>query len=372
MRRLLGDGRVAEAVRPIVVVALSLLLAVGVFGLSGYPVAGIVGGAVEGSVGSAAAWTQTLRWAIPLLIIALGVGITFQAGYFNVGAQGQMYAGAIGALAVGLALRDGPAIVVVPLALATGVALGALWALVPGVLRTRLGADEVVTSLMMNFIAVLLLEWICVGPLKNQDGSGQAATTDMLPAAFRISDGSGVSPLMLGICAVLVIAAVALRSRTRMGLEIRIVGRNPVMAEWMGIRSSRVGLLVFGLGGATAGLAGAVEVFGPLGSLRAGFSPQMGFMAVIVALVAALGPVRTLVAALFFGALRAATLYLPVVNDLPLAGLDMLNGMVALWITVSAVPVILARRAARRTQGAATVAAPVEKPVEKEAVGEHG
>ncbi|MEU7749866.1 ABC transporter permease [Nonomuraea sp. NPDC049158] len=370
MRRLFKSGQGLgfgiDAVRPVAVVALSLLLAIGVFGLSGYPVAGIVNGAIEGSVGSAAAWTQTLRWAIPLLIIALGVGITFQAGYFNVGAQGQMYAGAIGALAVGLALRDGPGAIVVPLALATGIALGALWSLVPGFLRTRLGADEVVTSLMMNFIAVLLLEWICVGPLKNRDGSGQAAATDMLPAAFRISDGSGVSPTLLGICAALVAAVVVLHSRTRAGLEIRLVGRNPVMAEWMGIRSSGIGLLVFGLGGATAGLAGAVEVFGPLGSLRAGFSPQMGFMAVIVALVAAFGPVRTVVAALFFGALRAATLYLPVVNDLPLAGLDMLNGMVALWITVSAVPAILARRATRRTLAAEAARA------DREVVGNHG
>lgn len=366
MRILLRSGAGLDAVRPVAVVALSLVLALGVFGLSGYPVGGIVGGAVEGSVGSAGALTQTVRWAIPLLIIALGVGITFRAGYFNVGAQGQMYAGAIGSMAVGLALRDSPAALVVPLALVTGIALGGLWSLVPGFLRTRLGADEVVTSLMMNFIAILLLEWICVGPLKNRDGSGQAATTDMLPVAFRLSDGSGVSPALIGICAVLVVAAFVLNSRTRTGLEIRLVGRNPVMAEWMGIRSSRVGLLVFGLGGAMAGLAGAVEVFGPLGSLRAGFSPQMGFMAVIVALVAAFGPVRTLLVALFFGALRAATLYLPVVNDLPLAGLDMLNGMVALWITVSAVPALLARRRARRA------GTPAKRAEEKEMVGGHG
>ena len=333
-----------QAGRPVAVVAVSLLLALGVFGLTGYPVGEVLGGVVQGSVGSAAAWTQTVRWAIPLLIIALGVGLTFQAGYFNVGAQGQMYMGAIGSVAVGLALRDGPALLVVPSALAAGIALGMLWSLIPGLLRTRLGADEVVTSLMMNFVAVLLLEWLCAGPLKNQDGSGQAATTDLLPAAFRISGGAGVSPALLALCAVLVVAAVILHTRTRLGLEIRIVGRNPVMAQWMGVRASRVGLVVFGLSGAAAGLAGAVEVFGPAGSMRAGFSPQVGFMAVIVALVGAFGPLRIVLAAIFFGGLRAATLYLPLVNDLPQAGLDMLNGTVALWITVSAVPALIARR----------------------------
>ncbi|GAA0588618.1 ABC transporter permease [Actinomadura livida] len=335
------------AARPVGVIAASLLLVVGIFAVSGYDVGAIVAGTVDGSVGSAAAWTQTIRWAIPLLIIALGVGLAFQAGYFNIGAQGQMYVGAIGSLAVGLAWRDGPALVVVPCAFAVGIALGALWSLVPGLLRTRLGADEVVTSLMMNFIAVLLLEWVCTGPLKSRDGTGQAATTDPLPAGFRLSDGSGVSPTLLVLCALLVAGAVILTGRTRLGLEIRLVGRNPVMAQWMGIRASRVGLVVFALSGAAAGLAGAVEAYGPSGGLRVGFSPQVGFMAVIVALVAAFGPIRTLLAAVFFGALRAATIYLPIVSDLPQAGLDMLNGTVALWITVSAVPVLLKRRRAR-------------------------
>jgi simple sugar transport system permease protein len=335
------------AARPVAVIAASLALALGVFALSGYSTGAIAAGTIEGSVASPAAWTQTLRWTIPLLIIALGVGLSFRAGYFNIGAQGQMYVGAIGSLAVGLAWRDGPALVVVPCAFAVGIALGALWSLVPGLLRTHLDADEVVTSLMMNFIAVLLLEWICTGPLKSGDGTGQAAATDPLPPELRISDGSGVSPVLLLLCATLVAGAVALNARTRLGLEIRIVGRNPVMARWMGIRASRVGLVVFALGGAAAGLAGAVEAYGPAGSLRAGFSPQVGFMAVIVALVASLGPLRTLLAALFFGGLRAATLYLPIVSDLPQAGLDMLNGMVALWITVTAVPVVLRRRRSR-------------------------
>ncbi|GAA3974745.1 ABC transporter permease [Actinomadura viridis] len=335
------------AARPVAVIALSLVLALGVFALSGYSAGAIAAGTIEGSVGSPAALTQTVRWFIPLLIIALGVGLAFQAGYFNIGAQGQMYVGAIGSLAVGLAWREGPPLLVVPCAFAAGIALGALWSLVPGLLRTKLGADEVVTSLMMNFIAVLLLEWVCTGPLKSGDGTGQAATTDPLPAAFRLSDGSGVSLTLLLLCGVLVAGAVALNSRTRLGLEIRVVGRNPVMAQWMGIRASRVGLVVFALSGAAAGLAGVVEAYGPAGSLRAGFSPQVGFMAVIVALVGSLGPLRTLLAALFFGGLRAATLYLPIVSDLPQAGLDMLNGMVALWITVSAVPVLMRRRRLR-------------------------
>lgn len=355
--------------RPVLVVLASLALALGVFGVSGYDVGAIVRGTAEGSVASPAAWTQTVRWAIPLLIIALGVGAAFRAGYFNIGAQGQMYVGAVGALAVGLEWRGGPAPVVLPCAFAVGMVFGAVWSLVPGLLRTRLGADEVVTSLMMNFIAVLLLEWVCTGPLKATDGSGQAATTAQLPASFRLSDGGGVSPALLAVCALLVAGAVVLNGRTRLGLEIRIVGRNPVMARWMGIPASRVGLVVFALSGAAAGLAGVVEAYGPAGSLRAGFSPQVGFMAVVVALVGSLGPLRTVVAALFFGGLRAATLYLPIVTDLPQDGLDMLNGMVALWITITALPILWKRRRARGPAGDVRAET---APGEAEAVGTRG
>jgi ABC-type uncharacterized transport system permease subunit len=357
------------AARPVLVVLVSLAIALAVFGLSGYDVGAIVRGTAEGSVASPAAWTQTVRWAIPLLIIALGVGAAFRAGYFNIGAQGQMYVGAVGALTVGLEWRGGPSLVVLPCAFVVGMVLGAAWSLVPGLLRTRLGADEVVTSLMMNFIAVLVLEWVCTGPLKASDGSGQAATTEQLPASFRLSDGGGVSPALLAICALLVAGAVILNGRTRLGLEIRVVGRNPVMARWMGIPASRVGLMVFAVSGATAGIAGVVEAYGPSGSLRAGFSPQVGFMAVVVALVGTLGPLRTVVAALFFGGLRAATLYLPIVTDLPQDGLDMLNGMVALWITVAVLPVLWKRHRAR---GPAADARAESAPEEPEAVTARG
>ena len=126
------------------------------------------------------------------------------------------------------------------------------------------------------------------------------------------------------------------------------MGRNPVMARWQGINSTGVGLLVFAFSGGCAGLAGAAETFGPAGSLRAGFSPQVGFMAVVVALVGGLGAFGVLLAALFFGALRAASLYLPVVTDLPQSGIDLLSGVIALLITATGIPLVRRRQRLRR------------------------
>jgi simple sugar transport system permease protein len=359
-------GRVRAAlVRPLLVVGASVVLLLAVYALLGYDVATVVGGIVDGSVGSASAVRQTLRWAVPLLVIALGVAVTFRAGYFNVGAQGQMYVGAIAGLGVGLAGGGWAPALVVPLGFLAAIAAGALYSLLPGLLRLRFGADEVVTTLMLNFVAVLLLEWICSGPLKNEAGTGLAATTVPLDRAYRISGSDGVSVVVLGTCAVLAVTTWLFLHRTRTGLETGLVGRNPVMARWQGIRAGRLGALVFAIGGGCAGLAGALEAFGPAGVLRAGFSAQVGFMAVVVALVGGLGVLGIVVAALFFGALRAATLYLPVVSDVPQSGIEMFSGFVALFITATAVPALWARRRTTASPAAVPAAVAAEKVVER-------
>ncbi|MFI6833473.1 ABC transporter permease [Kribbella sp. NPDC050241] len=351
-------GRVRGALRPLSVVVMAIALVLLIYGLLGYSVTAVVDGVLAGSVTSLPAAEQTLRWTVPLLLMGLGIAVAFKAGYFNVGAQGQMYVGAMASLVVGL-WGDGRApVLVVPLAFVAAVLAGAVWSLAAGLLRLLLGADEVVTSLMLNFVAVLLLQWATSGPLKSRAGTGQAATTESIDAGYRISSSTGTSLSIFVICAGAVAVTAILVNSTRTGLEISLVGRNPVMARWQGINSTGVGLLVFAFSGGCAGLAGAVEAFGPAGSLRAGFSPQVGFMAVVVALVGGLGAFGVLLAAVFFGALRAASLYLPVVTDLPQSGIDLLSGAIALLITVTAVPVVRRRQRRRRapsTDGASDV-----------------
>jgi ABC-type uncharacterized transport system permease subunit len=329
-------------VRPFVVVAIAVATAIGVYAATGYDAGEVLGGIIDGSVGSPVAVVQSLRWSVPLLLIAVGVAVAFRAGYFNVGAQGQMYLGSIGALVVGVALDGAPRVLVVPLALMAGVLLGAVWSLIPGLLRLHFGADEVVTSLMLNFVAILLLQWVASGPLKSDAGSGQAAVSVPIAPEYRISTSTGVSPTILIVCGLVVVMVYLFSQHTRTGLEVRIVGRNAVMARWQGVNANGLGALVFAISGATAGLAGAIEVLGPAGMVRASYSPQVGFMAVVVALVGGLGVLGVLLAALFFGALRAATLYLPVVSDIPQSGIELISGLVALLITISATPTLRA------------------------------
>jgi len=234
-----------------------------------------------------------------------------------------------------------------------GAAAGALWSLVPGVLRLLFAADEVVTTLMMNFVAVLLLEYLTGGPLKDPAGSGQTSTSRTIAAHLRLSDASGMSMRIFVIVAVVTGLVWLLLYRTPFGLRAALAGRNPVMARWQGVDPGRLGVTAFAIAGALAGVAGSLELLGPSGALSSGFSPDIGFVAVVVALVGGLSVGGAVAAALFFGGLHAAILYLPTVTNLPTSALTVLNGFVAMLITVSAIPALVVRRRRRRELEAA-------------------
>jgi len=176
------------------------------------------------------------------IVAAAGVALSFRCGFFNIGAQGQFYLGAICAAFVVDRLAGAPAVVVVPLGFAAAMAGGALWAAWPGFLRLRWGTDEVITTLMGNFIASLLLVYVTSGPLKDPSGSGQQASSPMLPATYRISDSSGVSPTLLAIAAVVAVAMWLLVNRTAFGVLTSLAGRNPIMARYQGAPEWRLGL----------------------------------------------------------------------------------------------------------------------------------
>jgi simple sugar transport system permease protein len=284
------------------------------------------------------AWQGSLRWAMPLFVTACGVLISFRSGYFNCGAQGQFYAGAIAATFVTDSLNGASAILVVPFAFLAGVASGALWAAWPGYLRVRSGADEVITTLMGNFIATLVLIHVTGGVLKDPSGTGQVMASRPVNTAYRISTESGLSPAIVIITVAVGLLTWALVNRTAFGVMSGLAGRNPVMVVWQGARLSELGISAFGLAGGLAGLAGVIEVLGPNGRLVSGFLPTHGFTAILIALVAGLSVVGTAVVSVFFGGLAAASLYLPVLAGLPAAAVDIINAAIALFITARAAP----------------------------------
>ena len=327
-------GGVRRVASTLVLVGVSFLLTALILWVSGYRTGDVFSGVIQGSITAPGAATSTIRWAIPLLLIALGVVVGFRAGFFNIGGQGQFYVGACAALAVSLGWRTGPAVVVIVCGTLAAVLAGMAWSLLPGYLRVRFGTDEVLTTLMMSFIGTLVLQYLTAGPMRNPSGTGQTAASERIPEALRITDGAGVSATVLVLVGGVAVLVWLLLERTRFGLAVRLVGRNPTMARWQGIDVRRVGLASFALSGALAGLAGAVELYGPGARLVTGFSPEVGFTAVVVALVGLLSVPGTVVASVFFGGLKAAILFLPIVTDLPPPALVLLHGMVALLVTI--------------------------------------
>ncbi|ASP86828.1 ABC transporter permease (plasmid) [Sinorhizobium meliloti] len=319
--------------RSLIFVAFALILCALVFQFAGYNAPVMLWAVADGAFLRSGAIEQSLRWALPLFITAVGVGISFRAGFFNIGAQGQFYVGAICAAFAAEAFKGGPAFLVIPALVIAGTLGGALWALWPGLLRLRSGTDEVITTLMGNFMAGLLLVYVTSGPLKDPSGSGQQASSRPLDAAYRISDSLGISPTTIAIGAAVGILMWLLVNRTAFGVLASLAGRNGTMVEWQGARLWKLGLSSFIISGALAGLAGTIEFMGPNGRIASGFLPAHGFTAILIALVANLSVVGTAAAAVFFGGFASAALYLPIMAGLPAAAIDIINAAIALFIT---------------------------------------
>jgi ABC-type uncharacterized transport system permease subunit len=241
--------------------------------------------------------------AIPFCLIGLGVALAFRAGVFNIGADGQLVIGASAAVAMAPLLSGLPA----PLGLAglmvAGMAGGAAWGLIAGVLKARFGANEIIATIMLNYIALQLLSWMVRGPL--QEPMGIFPRSERLPSDL-------VLPVLIGGTRIswgLVIAAVAvavvwvLVTRARWGYTLTMTGANPEAARYGGIRPQWVVISVMAAGGALAGLAGIVEVAGLHGRLQEGFAPGFGITAIAVALLARLHPLMIPVSAFGFAGL---------------------------------------------------------------------
>lgn len=245
--------------------------------------------------------------ATPLLIMGLAVALAFRAGVWNIGAEGQFYAGAI--MAAWIGTRWGVtapivALVVVPIAAA---AAGAAWALIPAWLKLRFGVLEVITTIMLNFIAEHMVAWLVHGPL--QEAARTYPQSDQIGAAMRLAPLAGGTRLTIAFPLGIVTAILLwlFLTRTYPGLALRATGLNPVAAAVSGrIRVGRVAFLAFVCSGSMAALAGAAEVSGVTFALYERLSPGYGYTAIAVALLARLHPLWIVPSALFFGTLEAA------------------------------------------------------------------
>jgi simple sugar transport system permease protein len=277
--------------------------AAAVLALLGYAPGPALRALAGGAFGSAAAWTATALKATPLLLTGLAVAICFRCGVWNIGAEGQLLTGALLATAVATRLLPGaPAPVALPAVLAAGALGGAVVGAVAGGLRAHRGVSEVISTIMLNFIAIQLVALAVHGPL--QEAAGAYPKSDPFPATAMLP---AVGRLHIGVALALVLAAAVqlLVFRTAVGFRMRAVGLSARAARFAGISPERYALATLALGGALAGLAGSIEVAGVTGQLYEGISPGHGYTAIAVALLVRLHPLAVIPSALFFGGLDA-------------------------------------------------------------------
>jgi simple sugar transport system permease protein len=271
---------------------------------------------VNAAFGSVGVISDTLVKATPLILTGLACAIAFRMRLWNIGAEGQFLMGAWGASAVVLVplLPAGtPGFVLIPVMMVAGAIAGAAWALVPGILRARLGVNEIITSLMLNYVALFWVQFWVFGPWSE---GGFQQSKAFPPEAWlpRLTDLASEAPALSGLTVHLglvfgVLAATILwlvLERGRFGYEIRLVGDSPLAARYAGIDIARTIILVFLVSGALAGLAGMSEISGVVHRLQDRISPGYGYTAIIIAYLAKFGPFRVIVASILFGALILA------------------------------------------------------------------
>jgi simple sugar transport system permease protein len=259
---------------------------------------------LQGAYGSVFAFSETLTRAIPLMLTGLAATVAFKAKLFNIGAEGQLYAGALAAIAVG-GLHGGaawnlpPALLFVLMMLAAAVA-GASLLLGPALMKIRLGVDEVVTTLLLNFIMLLLVSLMLDGPMKDPTAMGwpqSVALLSDLELSKLIPQTRAHTGLLWALT--LAVALWALMKYTVLGFDIRALGANPRAAAFAGVPITRTVVMVALLSGGLAGLAGAIEVAGRTSYLTLDMSPGYGYSGIVIAMLAALHPLAVVLASLF-------------------------------------------------------------------------
>ncbi len=337
-RRPIPSGRTIFAVSILAIVA--ALIVMGIF-FATYGVSPIraYGSIIGGALGNWSGFSETLRRMIPLLLCGVGLTIAFRALFWNIGADGQLLLGAVAA--TGIALFSGlPGPLLLPAMFFGGFAAGALWGVIPAVLKVKLGINDVITTLMMNYIALYVVLWLIHGPWRGPSMRGYAYT-DMFPLSARIPT-IGQShvhwpTLVLGI--VLAIIAYIFVNRTRSGFETRVVGENPHAARFAGISTLKTVVIAMLISGGLAGIAGVGEVAGVHYQLLdpTQISMGYGFTAIIVAWLARKNPLAVIVTSFFFGVLMAGGDVIKVNLGLPYELINVFNGVIMFFLIGSEV-----------------------------------
>jgi len=325
---------------PLLAIAFTLGVSSLLVAWAGAPVGQAYALLLQGGFGSVFAITETLTRATPLIFTGLAAAVAFRARLFNIGAEGQLYAGALAAVAVG-GLHGGSGFgltpwLLLPLMLAAAALAGAALLLVPALLKSRLAVDEVVTTLLLNFIVLLFVGAMLDGPMKDPTSMGwpqSVAVQDALQLSKLVERSRVHTGLVIALTCAL--ALWALLRFTTLGFEIRAVGSGPRAAAFAGMPVQWVTVKVALLSGALAGVAGAVEVAGRAGYVTLDMSPGYGYSGIVIAMLAALHPLGVVAAAVFVAGILVGADSMSRAVGVPTYIADVINAVALLSVLVA-------------------------------------
>lgn len=323
--------RFSDLINSLIAIAIALFLGALLISVSGYSVANAYESLFTGAFGSFYNIAQTLLQMIPLIFTGLSVAIAFQCGLFNIGAEGQMYWGALGSAVVAIAFPEAPPVVLLPISLLAGAAAGGLWGVIPGYLKARSGAHEVVTTIMMNYIGIFATTFLLRTFFREP---GPIDQTRMIPEAARFPELIPYTRLtwaiFVGIGVILLLDLFF--KKTSLGYDLRAVGESNGVAEYAGINPKKMIVISMLLSGMAAGLAGSTMVLGVLHRFITNFSPGYGFVGIAVAVLGRNKPWGVLLAALLFGALEAGGISMQLFAKIPMDLMTIIQGLVILFV----------------------------------------
>ncbi len=294
----------------------------------------------EGSLGRPQSLSETLVWATPYIFGGLAVALAFKAGLFNIGVEGQIALGSLGAVYVGYAVKNVPFPFHLILAIAAGTLAGALWGAIPGFLKARTGAHEVIVTIMLNYVAIQMTSYLVSGVMKDPNPLIANAQTPKILASARLPAllPDPIYRVHWGFVVAL-LAAVGiwwLLKKSTLGFEIRTVGANPQAARYAGIAVGRTMVVAMALSGGLAGLGASLEVVGLNFYHTAGFSVGYGFDSIAVALLGRSDPFGVIPSALLFGALRAGSSRMQFLSQIPIDIINVIQALVLIFVAAPA------------------------------------
>ena len=326
-----AESELKKILPQVILILLAFLAGAIVLLATGYSPIEAYGALLVGAFGDIHGIGQTFTQATPIIFTALAFLFAFKAGLFNIGAEGQLLVGAFAAALVGISINGLPSIIHVFLALLAGALFGGLWALIPAFLKTRLGAHEVITTMMLSYVALYVTGYFVNYPYKAPGWVAQTPPIAESAELPRILPPTQLSASIF-IAVVLVVFTGYILQKTVLGYEVRAIGLNAAAAENGGINVERGMILALVISGAMAGLGGAGEVLGVHRRFIEAFSPGYGWDGLAVALVGGLNPLGVLLAAILFGTLRSGGMTMNRVTGVPLDIVTVLQALVILFV----------------------------------------